>query len=72
MSNSFNHQGGHGKTTGYVSEFAQFMHAFMESHPEVVVNQRKGWNIFWDKNVNFEELKDATADSVPVKSYYYF
>lgn len=57
---------------GYVSEFTQFIDKFLEEHPEVVENQRTGWYIFWNRKVDFEELKKASEDSVPTKGYWYF
>ncbi|MEO6354530.1 MAG: DUF3460 family protein [Burkholderiaceae bacterium] len=55
-----------------MSEFEQFIGTFLEEHPEVVQDQRKGWYIFWDHKVDREELKKAEEDSVPVKGYDYF
>lgn len=55
----------------YTSEFTQFIDAFLKQHPEVVQDQRKGWNIFWDKKVDLAELEDARQDSVPAKPYSY-
>lgn len=57
---------------GYVSEFTQFMDKFLEEHPEVIENERRGWRIFWDRKVDLAELKKASEDSVPTKAYYYF
>jgi hypothetical protein len=61
--------GGH---VGYVSEFAQFMNQFLNEHPDVVNKQLDGWNIFWDHQVDLEELKKASTDTIPVKDYNYF
>jgi len=52
---------------GYVSEYEQFMDHFLEEYPEVIEDQRKGWFIFWDHKVDFEEWKKAGEDSVPMK-----
>ena len=60
---------GHG---GYVSEFTQFMDTFLQEHPDVIENERRGWYIFWDRHVDLGELKKAKEDSVPTKPYYYF
>jgi hypothetical protein len=57
---------------GYVSEFEQFMDKFLGEHPEVVEDQRRGWYIFWNRKVDFEELNKASEDSVPTKGYDYF
>ncbi|MES2536501.1 MAG: DUF3460 family protein [Pseudomonadota bacterium] len=55
--------------SGYVSEFEQFMGHFLEDHPDVLDNQRRGWNIFWDRKVDLDELKKAEEDSVPMKDF---
>ena len=55
--------------TGYVSEFTQFIDEFMEKHPEVEENRRRGWKIFWDRKVDFEDLEKAARDSVPVTDH---
>lgn len=51
--------------SGYVSEFTQFIDAFLREHPDVVESQHQGWNIFWDHDVSFDELKRMEADNVP-------
>lgn len=56
---------------GYVSEFGQYIDKFLVDHPEVIADQRKGWDIFWDHNVDLEELKKAADDSAPATGYYY-
>ena len=60
------------RESDYVSSFTQFMDMFLENHPEVVEDQRLGWRIFWDRQVNFDELRQANEDSIPVKGYDYF
>jgi hypothetical protein len=57
---------------GYISEFEQYMEAFMDEHPEVVEDQRKGWYIFWDTNVDFDALEKAKKDRVPTPGGYYY
>ncbi|HYP67378.1 MAG TPA: DUF3460 family protein [Thiobacillaceae bacterium] len=53
----------------YVSEFTVFMNHYLEEHPEVVEDQQRGWNIYWNHEVDFEELKEAEEDRVPDDSY---
>ncbi len=36
----------------YVSEFTDFMNRYLEEHPEVVEEQRRGWNFFWNPKVD--------------------
>ena len=60
---------GHG---GYVSEFTNFIDDLLQQHPEIVDDQDRGFNIFWDRDdVEFEELKKAEKAAVPVKPYPY-
>lgn len=56
----------------YVSEFTRFMDEFMASHPEQQREQRKGWRIYWDQNVDLHALEEEREDSVPTPAYYYF
>lgn len=59
---------GHG---GYVSEFDKFMNTFLGRRPEVGKDQMRGWYIWWDHNVDLDQLEQQRKDSVPVKSYQY-
>lgn len=52
----------------YVSEFTVFMQDFLVEHPEVVADQRRGWNLHWDHQVDFDALDQAQHDSVPAKA----
>jgi hypothetical protein len=56
---------------GYVSEFTRFMTGFLEKHPEVVEEQRKGWYIYWDHHVGLDELEEK-HDTVPIFGYPYY
>ncbi len=55
----------------YVSEFEKFMNRFLDEHPAVVKSQRDGWNIFWDHNIDPDDLLKKYSDIVPVKAYSY-
>ncbi|MGZ3253178.1 MAG: DUF3460 family protein [Burkholderiaceae bacterium] len=57
--------------TGYVSEFEQFMGKFLDEHPAVIRSQRDGWTIFWDHDIDPDDLVKANQDTVPVKPYSY-
>lgn len=57
--------------TGYVSEFTAFIDRYLAEHPEEVEEQRRGWSIFWNRRVDFDEMKKAAGDSVPTEGYYY-
>lgn len=38
-------------------EFMDFMDAFLKRHPEVVEDQKRGWDIYWNpRKVDEEEL----------------
>jgi hypothetical protein len=58
---------GHG---AYVSEFDQFLAAFLAQHPEVERERKHGWTIWWDKQVDPADLEPRT-DVAAVKSYQY-
>jgi hypothetical protein len=53
----------------YVSEFTRFMDGYLAGHPEVVRDQKFGWNIYWDHAVDFRALKEAEEDAVPDDAY---
>ncbi len=54
---------------GYVSDFTVFMNRYLKEHPEVVEDQQRGWNIYWNHAVDFEELKEAEEDRAPDDTY---
>lgn len=29
-------------------EFTEFMDAYLKAHPEVLIDQKRGWNIYWN------------------------
>lgn len=55
--------------SGYVSEFDLFLNAFLEEHPDVIREQRKGWKIYWDKKVDLDEQKMFEEDALPMPPY---
>jgi hypothetical protein len=56
---------------GYVSEFEQFFNGYMAGHPAVERDQQRGWYIWWDHKVDFDDEARQLADSVPLPPYYY-
>jgi len=54
---------------GYVSEFTLFINQYLADHPEVVEDQKRGWDIFWNKKVDFGALEEAQQDAVPDDGY---
>lgn len=59
------------KLSNYVSEFDSFLGQYLEHHPEVLNDQRRGWYIFWDKDVDLAGQEQAQRDAVPLPPYYY-
>lgn len=59
------------KLKGYVSEYEQFLDRYKQTHPDVEENQRRGWYIWWDHNLDLAEVDRARRDSVPTNPYYY-
>lgn len=59
---------GHG---GYVSEYEQFLNRYLDAHPEVRENQRRGWYIFWDHNFDRTDVDQAEKDKLPTHPYVY-
>jgi hypothetical protein len=41
----------------YISEFTVFMNRYLKEHPEVVKDQERGRNIYWNPKLEPEELK---------------
>jgi hypothetical protein len=56
----------------YVSEYTRFINCYLEEHPEVVEDQKRGWNIYWGHKVDHKALKEAAEDSVPDDSYGFY
>ncbi|HEX8606064.1 MAG TPA: DUF3460 family protein [Pseudoduganella sp.] len=59
------------KYTRYVSEFEQFLNQYKEEHPQVEVEQRRGWKIWWDHRQDLDAVDRQKKDSVQTKPYYY-
>lgn len=53
----------------YVSEFTRFINGYLDGHPEVVKDQKLGWNIYWDHRADFQAIEEARTDSVPDDGY---
>lgn len=56
----------------YVSEFTRFMEHFLEEHPEVRRDQKKGLLIYWEKKVDLTALEKAAKDSVSDDGYGFY
>jgi hypothetical protein len=59
------------KVKEYVSEYEAFFGQLLATHPELVEDQRAGWNIWWDHKVDLEAERLARTDAVPTPPYYY-
>ena len=57
--------------SGYVSEFEQFMDAYLRQHPGAEEERMRGWYIWWDHRVDLDELDEQKKSAVPVKPYQY-
>ncbi len=55
----------------YVSDFTRFMDGFLEDHPEVAVDQKRGWGIWWERLVDLRERERIEADTVRRTPYSY-
>jgi hypothetical protein len=53
----------------FVSEHTQFIGRFLAEHPDVRDDQRIGWRIYWDKQVDLAALKQAETDTEPDDGY---
>ena len=56
---------------GYVSDFTRFIDGYLQAHPEVRENRRRGWRIYWERPADFRELERTMADRVPEPPYHY-
>ncbi|SER44497.1 Protein of unknown function [Nitrosomonas sp. Nm51] len=56
----------------YESEQTKFMREFLEKNPQVQKKRLEARGIWWDKELNREELKRFKESSVPQKPYVYF
>lgn len=60
------------KTTGYQSEFTQFLNEFKEHHPTIEAEQRAGRARLWDQApVDLDTQERLKASRVKQNSYVY-
>jgi hypothetical protein len=55
----------------YISEFSVFMNHYLEDHPEVVAEQRRGWEFFWNPKADLEAMDKEPEDIAPDDAYGY-
>jgi len=53
----------------YVSDYTRFMEQFIDAHPEILVDQNKGWRIYWEKRVDLAAQEKAEKDTIPDDGY---
>lgn len=56
----------------YVSEFEEFIDHYMQEHPEEVVEQKAGWDSFWNVKVDPASLIVHREDVVRDDHYGFF
>ena len=57
--------------TPYESDLTKFMREFLREKPHVLEDQRRGRAIWWDKKLDFEELRQQQESAVKQKAYVY-
>ena len=56
---------------GYESEITRFLHELKEKKPELERKQREGRSIWWDKELDPEQLRRWQESKVPQRPYVY-
>lgn len=54
---------------GYVSEFTRFIDGYLNAHPEVADDQRRGWYIYWDHHVDLKDIEREMTENLPYEPY---
>jgi len=55
----------------YVSEFTKFMNQYLDEHPEVVEEQKRGWASFWQLKAEIRAPEITKGDIARDDSYGY-
>jgi hypothetical protein len=55
----------------YESDITRFIHELKEKKPDLERRQREGRAIFWDKQLDLDELRRWQASKVPQQAYVY-
>jgi hypothetical protein len=55
----------------YESDITRFIRELKDKNPDLERKQREGRAIFWDKELDLEELKRWQASNVPQQAYVY-
>jgi uncharacterized protein YcaQ len=55
----------------YESDITRFLRELKEKHPDLERKQREGRAIWWDKEIDFDELRRFEQSKVPQPPYVY-
>lgn len=55
----------------YESDITRFIRELKERKPDLERKQREGRAIYWDKQLDFDELQRWQASKVPQRAYVY-
>ena len=56
----------------YESDLTKFMRDLFDKNPRLAEAQKQARAIWWDKKVDFEDLKRTRESRVPVRGYVYY
>ena len=56
----------------YESDVTRFLRELKQQRPEIEREQRKGRGIWWDKQLDLDELRRRQESRVPARGYSYF
>ncbi len=54
---------------GYQSEFTRFLDGYLATHPDVPVDQKRGWYIYWDRHVEMSDIERERKENLPYVPY---
>lgn len=56
----------------YVSDFTLFINHYLANHPEVVAEQKRGWDRYWNPGADQARQAQNSEDCVPNDGYGFF
>lgn len=56
----------------YESDLTKFMRELFEKQPHLADEQKQARSIWWDKKVDFDDLRRTRESRVPVRGYVYY
>ena len=56
---------------GYESEETRLLREVVEANRRIEAEQREGRDMFWDRHIDFDELRRFEQSAVPMKGYVY-